>query len=37
MDISPTFNIGDLNKYHESNDVVFVSDDYPKKHIEEVE
>ena len=37
MDISPIFNIGDLYKYHESDDEVVVPDDYPKKQIEEVE
>ena len=38
MDISPIFNVVDLYKYHESDEeVVVVSDDYPKKHIEEVE
>ena len=37
MDISPLFNIFDLYKYHESDDEVFVSDDFPKKQIEEVE
>ena len=37
MDISPIFNIADLYKYHESNDEVIVSKDYPKKQIEEVE
>ncbi len=34
MDISPIFNIADLYKYHESDDEVFVLEDYPKKHIE---
>ena len=37
MDISPIFNVADLYKYHESDDEVDVSDDYPKKKIEEVE
>ena len=37
MDISPIFNIVDLNNYHELDDEVDVPDDYPKKHIEEVE
>ena len=37
MDISTIFNISDLYKYHESEDEVFVSHDYPKKKIEEVE
>ena len=37
MDISPIFNIVDLYKYHESEDEVIVSDDYPKKQIKEVE
>ena len=37
MDISPIFNIADLYKYHELDDEVFVSKDYPKKQIEEVE
>ena len=37
MDISPIFNIVDFYKYHESEDEVVVSDDYPKKKIEEVE
>lgn len=37
MDISPTFNVADLYKYHESNDEVVVSNDYPKKQTEEVE
>ena len=37
MNISPIFNIFDLYKYHESEDEVVVSDDYPKKQIEEVE
>ena len=37
MDISPIFNISNLYKYHELEDGVFVSDDYPKRKIEEVE
>ena len=37
MDISPIFTIAYLHKYHESDDEVFVPNDYPKKHIEEVE
>ena len=37
MDISPIFNISDLYKYHELEDEVVVSDDHPKKQIEEVE
>ena len=37
MDISPIFNVADLYKYHESEDEVVVSDDYPKKQNEEVE
>ena len=37
MDISPIFNISDLYRYNQSEDEVFVSDDYPKKQIEEVE
>ena len=37
MNISPIFNISNLYKYHESDDEFFVSEDYPKKHIEEVE
>ena len=37
MDISPIFNVFNLYKYHESDDEVVVSDDYPKKLIEEVE
>ena len=36
MDISPIFNFFGLYEYHESNDEVFVSDNYPKKQIEEV-
>ena len=31
------FNVFDMYKYHESNDEVFVPDDYPMKQIEEVE
>ena len=31
MDISPIFNVADLYKYHESDDKVFVLEDYPKK------
>ena len=37
MDISAIFHIADLYKYHELEDEVFVSDDYHKKQIEEVE
>ena len=37
MDISPIFNVADLYKYHESDDETVVSEDYPKKQIEEVE
>lgn len=37
MDISPIFNIVDLYQYHESDDDIVVSEDYPKKQIEEVE
>ena len=37
MDISPIFNVADLYEYHESDDVIVVSEDYPKKQIEEVE
>ena len=37
MDISPIFNVAYLYKYHESDDEVVVSEDYPKKKIEEVE
>ena len=37
MDISPIFNVADLYKYHELNDEFFVSDDYRKKKIEQVE
>ena len=37
MDISPIFNIDDLYKYHELDDEIVVSEDYPKKKIEEVE
>ena len=37
MDISPIFNVANLYKYHESDDEVVVSEDYPKKQIEEVE
>lgn len=37
MDISHIFNVVDLYKYHELDDEVVVSDDYPKKKIEEVE
>ena len=37
MDISPIFKISNLYKYHELDDEVFVSDDYPKKQIEEFE
>ena len=36
MDISPIFNVADLYKYHESNDEISITDDYPKKKIEEV-
>ena len=35
--ISPIFNFVDLYKYHESDDEFFVTKDYPKKQIEEVE
>ena len=31
MDISPIFNIVDLYKYHESDDGVIISYDYPMK------
>ena len=31
MDISSIFNVADLYKYRESNDEIFVSEDYPKK------
>ena len=31
IDISPIFNVIDLYKYYESDDEVFVPDDYPKK------
>ena len=32
MDISPIFNVSDLNEYHESEDEkIVVTDDYPKK------
>ena len=37
MDIYPLFNVVDFHKYHESNDEVFVLDDYPKKKIEDLE
>ena len=37
MDIYLIFTIADLYKYHESKDEVVVSNDYPKKKIEEVE
>ena len=37
MDISPIFNIVDLYKYHESEDEIAISEDYPKKKIEEFE
>ena len=37
MNISPIFNIANLYKYHELEDEVVVSDDQPKKKIEEVE
>ena len=37
MDISLIFNVVHLYKYHVSDDEVVVSDDYPKKHIEEIE
>lgn len=36
MNISLIFNIADLYKYHESNNEVDMSNDYPKKHIEEI-
>ena len=31
MDISPIFNIANLYKYHELDDEVTISEDYPKK------
>ena len=31
MDISLIFNVADLYKYHECDDEVVVSEDYPKK------
>ena len=34
---SPIFNVAYLYKYHESNDGIAISEDYPKKQIEEVE
>ena len=37
MDISLIFNVVDLYRYHESDDEVVVSHDYPKKQIEAVE
>ena len=37
IDISSIFSVVNLYKYHESEDEVDVSDDYPKKKIEEVE
>ena len=37
MNISSIFNVAHLYKYHESEDEVYVLDDYPKKKIEEVE
>ena len=37
IDIFPIFNVIDLHRYHESDDEVVIQDDYPKKHIEEVE
>ena len=37
MDISPIFNVANFYKYHKSNDEFFISNDYPKKQIEEVE
>ena len=37
IDISIIFNVVDLYKYHELDDEVVVSNDYPKKLIEEVE
>ena len=37
MDISPIFIIADLYKYHELDDEIAISGDYPKKQIEEVE
>ena len=37
MDVSPIFNVFDLSKYHDRDDEVFVLDNYPKKHIKEVE
>lgn len=35
MDISSIFNVIDLYKYHELDEEVDVSYDYPKKNIEE--
>ena len=38
MDIYPIFNVSDLHEYYEfEDDEVVVTDDYPKKQIEEVE
>ena len=37
MVISPIFNVSNLDKYHELDDEVVISEDYPKKRIEEVE
>ena len=37
MDISPIYNVADFYEFHESDDEVFVSNNYPKKHIKEVE
>ena len=37
MDIYPIFNVVDLYKYHEWDDEVDISKDYPKKQTEEVE
>ena len=37
MDISPIFNVADLYKYHELEDEITISKNYPKKKIEEVE
>ena len=35
--ISPIFNTANLYKYHESNDEVFILEDYQKKKTKEVE
>ena len=37
MYISPIFNVVDLYQYHELDYEVSILEDYPKKHIEEVE